>query len=167
LAEDTGGYYVDVSQGLKQLEPRRRAPPTGVVTAQERTKETEKTVGELLELLDSDDEEERLRAVKRLAAFGPAAASGAEALTWALQDLSTDVQKAASDALAAIGREAVPHLIRALEIDDVDSVTGAANALAKIGPAARAALPHLEKRRDHGDEGAREAVRRAIRAIRG
>jgi hypothetical protein len=59
MAEDTGGYYVDVTAGLKELERRRRPPPAGLVTAGERREQKSAELESALELLDSGDDEER------------------------------------------------------------------------------------------------------------
>jgi HEAT repeat protein len=75
------------------------------------------------------------------------------------------VQEAAIETFAKIGAPAVPHLIRALRIDDDDCIANAAFAIARIGPAAKEALPHLEKRRNRDDSRARNAVLKAIAAL--
>lgn len=187
LAARTGGYYVDTSKGLAELKPRRRAPPPEVgggeppaaePEVREREPEPEEkepkaparkatAVDALVDLLDQGDAEERVRAARALGQLGPAAAPAVETLVTALQDVSPEVQVAAADALGAIGKKAVPHLLAVLAVDDVDCITLAARALAIMGPAAREALPALEKHKDHEDARIRDAVRDACAKISG
>jgi HEAT repeat protein len=170
---------VNVSDGTKELAPRRRAPPpevTPVAVPEAPPPETEGEPEEprtatglepLIDLLNEGDERERAGAAKELGKLGAAAAPAAETLVQLLQDVSADVQAAAADALGSIGAKAVPYLVAALAVDDADSIAGAARALARMGPAGRDALPALEKRKDHTNARVREAVREACAKVSG
>jgi len=178
LADRTGGYYVDMSAGLKELAPRRRAPPPEVTPvappaaeAAEPSEEEEAAprkaagVQPLIDLLNEGDAQQRAGAARELGQLGAGAAEAAETLVAALQDVAPEVQEAAADALGSIGARAVPYLVAALAVDDADCIAGAARALAKMGPIGREALPALEKHKDHADARVREAVRDACAKI--
>lgn len=184
LAGDTGGYYVDVTMGLRSLVPPKRIVPEGLPEAAEKpeppddfadepTEPAAKTtkqkptgkVQALMTLLEEGDEAERVMAANSLAKLGTKAAPAAELLAGLLTDFNRKVRVAASRALGAIGASAVPHLIEVLDGGDRDAVIGAATALAEIGPAAKGALKALEKQANHEDEDARKAVRAAIAAV--
>lgn len=179
LAQGTGGYYVNVSDGMKELVPKRRAPPPEVTPVaapeaappeeEEEKEEPRKATGlePLIDLLNEGDERERAGAARELGKLGAAALPAAETLVQLLQDVSPDVQAAAADALGSIGKKAVPCLVAALEVDDGDSIAGAARALAKMGPAGRDALPALEKHKDHADARVRDVVREACAKVSG
>jgi len=187
LSGSTGGFYVDVSKGLKALQPRKRRLPEGLVLdspprgsaapAGEPEPETVKqpdapaaqmppALRKLVTQFQEGDTDELISAAKQLGELGATAAPAAAALVDGLSDYRDNVRAAARDALAKIGSAAVPALIRGIEGGDPDVIVGAADALASMGSAARAAEKTLEKRVNDEDDDVRAAVRRALEAIR-
>jgi HEAT repeat protein len=82
-------------------------------------------VNSLLPALESDNSAERGTAARRLAEFGTGAQEAIPALIGRLDDPSEPVGLNAAYALAAIGKEAVPHLARAMLENDGESVDDA------------------------------------------
>lgn len=75
------------------------------------------------------------------------------------------VRETAADALARIGKPAVPALVRTLDDPDANARVQAANALARLGPAAADAVPALTEALDDPDPLVRQAAARALGQI--
>ncbi len=75
------------------------------------------------------------------------------------------VEDTVADALARIGGDAVPELIKTLEDPDPEVQTFAARSLAMMGPNARTAVPSLVKHLHDSDERVRRACARALGQI--
>ena len=112
----------------------------------------------------------RARAVSAFGAFGPLAAKAAPALIEALKDDDTDVRENAALALIKVGHrvpvESIPILTNALQIYPCEL---AAEELGRFGPAAKDAVPALEKVRDDPDKltDCRKAAKEALEKILG
>jgi HEAT repeat protein len=131
-------------------------------------------VAALVHLLKSTDVGERLRAAKKLAAFGVAARGAIPALNQALNDPDRDVSRQALHALQAIRPGLIPDkatlgvYIRDLTDADESIRLRAAKSLGKFGAAARAAVPALQAvTRNDTDEDVRRVAGDAITRIQG
>jgi HEAT repeat protein len=74
-------------------------------------------------------------------------------------------QETAADALARIGPAAVPALLEALHSPDPEVRAKAANVLGRMGPDARDSVPELIRLLDDPDERVRKTVIRALGRI--
>ncbi len=129
-------------------------------------------VAVLARLLKSADPGERLRAAKQLFALGPDARAALPELTAALLDPDRDVSRQVLLALQAIrpgagaSKQAIGVYARDLSDPDEAVRLRAAKALAKLGPAARPALPALQAAaRNDPDEDVRRVAADAIARI--
>ena len=106
----------------------------------------------LRELLKADDGAARRWGVIGLLALGAKAAPATESLRAALKDPAPDVRMTAAETMCGLGHvdEALPVLITLLSDNDYILRHETLLALCRIGPAAKAALPHLEKARAPG-----------------
>src|SRR5262245_41890123 len=95
----------------------------------------------LVERLAEPEARSRRRAVRALAALGPAAETAVPALIAAFCDRDLEVRRGAVRALAAVGAAAVPALLEAAQTDHPDVRKVAIVTLGEIGPEARAAVP--------------------------
>ncbi len=66
-----------------------------------------------------------------------------------------------------LATEVVPHLIEELEGEDSRVVQEAITALGMIGPAAKEAIPTLEKLTEHDDPQIAQRAKAALRQVRG
>jgi HEAT repeat protein len=128
-------------------------------------------ISELAKLLHSRDVSQRVRAAKALALKGPRAEAAAPALVLALQDNDADVRRAAVGALRAIQpnqrpTEAIMQVyIQDLEDSDDNVRLLAARALGRMGPAAAAAVPALQKATGDVESDVRRAATEALGKI--
>jgi HEAT repeat protein len=106
--------------------------------------------GELVEMLKSQDVDERRAAAKALAEIGPPAASAAPELAKMLLDPAPSVREDVADACAHLGPELANATVRevAVHLDDQDGSIRirAAVALGQMGKIAGPATPALVKR---------------------
>jgi len=104
-------------------------------------------IPQLRELLKADDGAVRRWGALGLLALREKAAPGTEALAAALKDSSPDVRMTAAEALCGLGRAdaAMPVLIALLSHESRIIRNETLLAICRIGPAAKPALPHLEK----------------------
>jgi HEAT repeat protein len=110
----------------------------------------------LLQLLAHPDAERRFEAIAALDDLAEADELW-PALEPALHDPSSEVRRMAMQALAQAGVQAIiPELLRALEDEELCGV--AADALGKLGPAARVAVPRLFEMAREGDDTLESAV---------
>ncbi len=121
--------------------------------------------------LQSADESVRLKAAKDLGKLGAAAAEAIPALQKILQDPDEDVRRVAANTIRMIQAktgpsEAIQKLIQNLNNPDELVRLKAAKDLAKLGPAAKAALPALQKLLQDPDDDVRRVVANAIERIR-
>lgn len=123
-------------------------------------------VPRMIEILDADsgNEGSGAWAAEVLILLGPDAAPAAEALAQQLIE-TTECNATTSTALGAIGKPAVPHLIRALSSAHPQSRLWAADALGKLAEHAGAAVPKLVALLDDPDEDVRAAVVFALRDL--
>lgn len=128
-------------------------------------------VRKLMGKLESPDVLERLVAAKELARFGKAAEPALPGLRKLLSDPDQDVRRVAENTIRLIGgagpapNEAVRKLMVQLQSTDALDRLIAAKELAKMGPAAREALPALQKLQADPDEDVRRVAANAIAAI--
>jgi HEAT repeat protein len=115
-----------------------------------------------------EDRQQRDIALRVICSFGPAAKEALPALRRAIRDEQAhdDEQKAASliliEPLAGIGADAVPLLMEFLQEKSAGFQSYSADALAKIGPAAKPALPALVKLLKSDDSEVRRDVAIAL-----
>ena len=127
-------------------------------------------------MLSSESPELRLAAAEALGDLGPVARDFAPLLKARLKDDDQYVRAHAAIALSRIGEvdtSSVPQLVEALEIEQFGLWWGeprywAAEALGNFGPAAKEAIPALEKALKRPlDPGSRQAAAEALKKIRG
>jgi hypothetical protein len=104
-------------------------------------------IAQLDELLKAEDGAVRRWGALGLLALGDEAAPATERLVAALQDSSPDVRMTAGETLCGLGEvdTAMPVLIELLSHESRIIRNETLLALCRIGPAAKAALPHLDK----------------------
>ncbi len=121
-------------------------------------------VPRMIQVLDADSGNEGTGAwaAEVLILLGPAAAPAAEALAQQLME-TTECNATTSTALGAIGKPAVPHLMRALSSAHPESRKWAADALGKLAEHAGAAVPGVVKLLEDPDEDVRGAAVFALR----
>ena len=123
-------------------------------------------VPDLTKTLSDTNPRVRSMAAMALQASGRRAASAVPQLAAALQDPSDSVRHFAADALGAIGSpaaSAVPALVERLSVKDEPGFVYASvtNALASLGPDAKAALPALQRAvEERHSSGAQRAILR-------
>lgn len=133
-------------------------------------------VNHLVTLLKSEEPEVRYKAARSLQKLGPTAEPAIPPLIAALNDLGAptkyDVQylgprvrNAASDALASIGRPAVPALIKALRDKDPATRAMAADTLAKLGPVANTSFAELSRTLNDPESWIRDSAVAAIARV--
>jgi HEAT repeat protein len=114
-------------------------------------------------LKDDEDDRIRLNAALSLEAYGPKANAAVPVLVASLKNRT--VGPGASRALAAIGSDGVAALLEARTDKDPMTRNLVWQALAQIGPQAKAAVPDLILDTKDGDEGTRNVAMRVLRAI--
>jgi len=104
-------------------------------------------LSQLLDLLKAKDCAVRRWGAIGLLALSDNAAPAMEALLAALKDSSPDVRMTAAEALCGLGRadDAMPVLIELLSHESRIIRNETLLAICRIGPAAKPALPHLDK----------------------
>ena len=123
-------------------------------------------VPRLVEMLGGSNPQERVDASLALGDAGPAARAAVPALEKAAQDGDPRVRQVAEETLAKLAPEVgVPLLIPRLGVADSWVSLGAAKALGDAGPAARAAIPALEKATKDADRRVRWAARAALAKV--
>lgn len=123
----------------------------------------------LASMLDSDDETERLDALKVITNVAPGSPSTLPLATRALEDGSAVVRMWAAYALGKAGdaaEAAIPALTRALDDAEASVVAYACWALESCGAAAKSALEALDRCGQSEDSAIRDAAVRAATAIR-
>ncbi len=116
-----------------------------------------------IEVLDSDEAASmRRNAALGLARLGPKALQATDDLAAALADEDEGVARAAADALVHIGPRAVRVLVAQFDAQQPAVKILAISAVARIGPAGKAALPELRKRLKDEDQDVRRAAEAAI-----
>ncbi len=81
----------------------------------------------------------------------------------ALNDTDESVRLQAVDSLVAVGKPALPVLIKALESSDVETRRHATLAIGKLGLLAASAIPALKARLDDSDQQVRELAKAALK----
>ncbi len=118
---------------------------TQQATAVDKMEETGRIVEALTHALDADELALRVDAADALEVIGPQAKAAAPALAVQLDHVQPWVRTASMAALTAIGAPAVPALVDTFQNGPGNSPIRAAIVLGSIGPAAKDALPVLEK----------------------
>lgn len=127
-------------------------------------------VAAILPLLKDVVEQEQDAAVKRIAVsrigrLGTQARQLVPQLGTALNSTDEALSDSAAKALAAMGRDAVPELVKHLGAESSRTRRLAIFSLAAIGSAARPAIPALEQRLQDEDEEVRQLAEMALRSI--
>jgi len=135
--------------------------------AQPRQERLARIVQALSLALDSDDPKAKVTAIDALQTLGPQAHAAAPALARVLDESRAWIGVAAMDALAAIGKDAVPVLVQTFERGAASARMRAALILGNIGPDAQAALPVLQKAAANDAEPLRERLVSVIAQIQG
>ncbi len=124
-------------------------------------------VPSLIHLLGHEDGHVRNHAARALGSIGPDAEAAVPELIEALKSREGDTPTAvaAAEALWNINHHAraIPALIELLAVEDCTA--GAAEALGRIGPAAKEALPALREAAKNPDPEVRQAVTEALRKV--
>jgi hypothetical protein len=110
----------------------------------------------------------RKRAAESLGRMGPSAKAAVPALFALLSsEEDRDAARGALREIDAVGPEALPALIKALEVDDGRVRYYAVFYLGKLGPAAKEALPALRRLTDDDSDRFRGFLDRTIKSIDG
>ena len=127
-------------------DPKRNPLPRLLEAANEANRRDPATLPLLLNLLKDEDSAVRRWGAIGLLALRDQAAPAARALRSALEDSSPDVRLTAAEALFGLGEGevATPVLIRLLTHESRIIRNETLLALCRLGPPARAALPHLD-----------------------
>lgn len=115
--------------------------------------------------LDDGDGSVRLVAAAKLRDIGLPAAPAAMKLAERLADADARVGETAAEALIAVGKASVEPLIGVLATQNVEAKKLALACLAKLGPAAKDALPAIEKCKSDDDALVRQLAEAAIQRI--
>jgi hypothetical protein len=175
VATQAGQFDVAIrsSTGAVQQQTINVAKGAEVVQGGETPKE-DPAVAAWIRKLEDSDEAIRLRAAKELGRMGAVAVSAIPSLENAAHDPDQDVRTVAGNSLAAIRAaltaqptEQVRRLIAELGAASEMNRLIAAHELGKIGPAAREAIPALEKLLQDSDADVRKVAGNAIDRIRG
>jgi HEAT repeat protein len=108
----------------------------------------------------------RLVAAGRLRSLGLKAEPAASDLGLALADESEDVRMAASEALLRMGPASVNALRTALESKDTNAKKMALASLSSLGPAAKEALPAIEKAQSDPNKDISEAAKVLVERLK-
>lgn len=150
------GRSIDIDLAVKRT--------TDAILAADETR----NVKVLMQQLASRDVGLRFRAAKALAALKSEAADAVPALTVALADTDPDVRRAVIAAVRAVQPDAKPskELVQAFAADLTDPDDGvrllAVRALGRLGYAAAAAIPEVEKLLTDPDRDVRKAAAEAV-----
>jgi HEAT repeat protein len=117
--------------------------------------------------LSDADAAVRLVAAARLRQLGPAAVPARQELGKALEDADERVANAAAETLVQIGPPAIATLINSLDARPPTARKLALACLAKLGPAAKDAVPSIEKRLKDDDAEVRKLAEIALARIQG
>lgn len=132
--------------------------------------EARAAVPDLIGILADRDVNVRAAAARALGQIGPAAKAAVGPLIGRLKDdgqtpTGTPVLIVASHALAAIGPDALPELMVALQDPDQRVCVGAASAIHQIGPAAKHLVPELLTLLEKDDSRTRIPLIRCLQGI--
>jgi outer membrane protein assembly factor BamB len=134
--------------------------------AARRAEPTDRIVEALSLAVQSEDPKIKVAAIDALQGMGPEAKVAAPLLIRVLAETRAWIGVAAMDALAVIGKDAVPLLIQAFEKEPGAVHQRSALVLGNIGPDAREALPLLEKAAANPSEPLRDRLPGIIAQIR-
>jgi HEAT repeat protein len=115
--------------------------------------------------LGDQDAAVRLVAAAKLQSFGKSAEPAAKQLAGALADADSRVREKAAEALIGIGAPAVEVVVPQLSSPNVEAKKLALACLAKIGPAAKAALPAIAKCQSDADPVVQKLAEAALKRI--
>jgi HEAT repeat protein len=146
--------------GLKAKEPEPVIVTLGLIGPDARA-----AVPDLIPFLGRTEEPLRAAAIETLGRIGPDSKPALPNLIAAFKD--PKVSQLAIRAVSRIGKDAVTPLIEALKDPVVTIRAGSAEALGRIGPDAKRAVPHLLALRDneHQDSAVRYAAREALKLL--
>ena len=144
-------------------------PDTGLLVAEALAGLPAEALDPLLALLPGEDDRARRGALLTLGLMGRHAAPAAPPLLDLLASEDPATQKLAGEALRRCGpwaEEFVPEILERLQFSDKEQIRwAAAGVLARIGPAAREAIPALKEMRAGEDERLRAAAAEALARI--
>lgn len=129
--------------------------------------EDPRAVAILVDALDDSSPFVRIRAARSLRPFGPAASEAVPRLVVLLGNVDLSVQRAATEALLAVGPLAIPRLISAVEAGWPRLRARSAWILGQFGAAGREALPSLQRATEDPDPRVREAASEAVALLEG
>lgn len=127
--------------------------------------EPQAAVAPLTKGLSDKESAVRLVAAARLRQLGSPAAPAAKELADALADQNNDVAEAAAEALIRIGAAAVEPVTGQLSAKSVAARKLALVCLARIGPAAKSAVPQIEKLKQDPDSQVRQLANAALKQL--
>ena len=117
--------------------------------------------------LSDPDAAVRLVAAARLRQLGKDAAPAAEELAQGLQDADPRVREAVAEALAMLGSAAVEPVCKHLDSKAAHTRQLAIACLGKLGPAAKSALPLVEKHLTDSDPEVKQVAEAVARILKG
>jgi hypothetical protein len=167
-----GALKSDAASAVNALETASTSDPDAKVrgaalVAIAQIVEPAMAVSPLAKGLRDHDPAVRRVAATRLKQSAPAAAPVAGELAVALADSNSDVAELAAEALIVIGAPAVQPLGGQLSTGSAQARKLALACLAKIGPAAKAAMPKIEACKQDPDPQVRQLAEAALKRISG
>ena len=127
----------------------------------------EESVAAYRTALTDADAAVRLVAAVRLRQLGPAAVAARQELGKALEDQDERVSNAAAETLVQIGPPAIAMLVKSLDAKPPTARKLALACLAKLGPAAKEAIPAIEIRLKDDEAEVRKLAKIALARIQG
>jgi HEAT repeat protein len=166
----SGGLRTDASAAAGALIAAAHGDPdanvrSAALVAVSQTAAAHEAAGAFAKALGDKEASVRLVAAARLRQLGSTAAPAAQALAAALADADARVREAAAEALILIGEPAVGPLTTQLASSNVEARKFALACLAKIGPAAKSAVPAIQKCQSDPDESVRKLAEAALKRI--
>jgi HEAT repeat protein len=170
IARLLGSFRAEGSRSLDRLAQAARDDPDGTVraaalSALPQVAEPQQAAALVASGLADPEARVRIVAVTRLRQLGAEAAPAAKELAAALADDDPRIREAAAAAIINIGEPATRPLAEQLGGKSIEARKLALACLAKIGPAAKEALPAVEKCHSDADPLVRELAAVAIERI--
>jgi HEAT repeat protein len=170
IARLCGSLKQEASDSLPALQAAAAGDPdakvrSAALVAIGQIAEPQAVVPPLTKGLADKDAAVRLVAAARLRQLGSTAASSAKELASTLADPNNDVAEAAAEALIRIGSAAVEPVVGQLSSKNASARKLALICLARIGPAAKSAVPQIEKLKQDPDSQVRQLANAALKQL--
>jgi len=129
-----------------------------------------KPLSEWMEMLKGQDPIGKYAAIHAIREIGPEAKEAIPILIETIREVRNRDKRilvACNDALLAMGKEIVPHMISLLKDDTWEMRRGAAWILGKVGPEAKDAVPALTEALNDSNPAVRTNAQEALKKVKG